>query len=57
MRKIISVAALTLAAITSAWGDATEAIDPKSAVEFVLSTCLPVMDDVASIDRMGQENN
>jgi hypothetical protein len=57
MRKIISVAALTLAAITSAWGDATGTIDPKSAVEFVLSTCLPVMDDVASIDRMGQENN
>jgi hypothetical protein len=56
MRKII--AALAFAAIvTPAWGDATETIDPKSAVDFVLSTCLPAMDDVASVDKMGQENN
>jgi hypothetical protein len=55
--KIISLAALTLAAITSALGDATETIDAKSAVEFVLSTCLPTMDDVANLEAMAREKN
>jgi hypothetical protein len=55
MREII--AALAFAAIvTPAWGDATETTDPKAAVEFVLSTCLPAMDDVASVERLAQEN-
>jgi hypothetical protein len=57
MRKIISLAALTLAAITPALGDATETIDAKSAVEFVLSTCLPAMDDVANLEAMAREKN
>jgi hypothetical protein len=52
-RKIIGTVALTLA-ITPAWGDDTETID---AVEFVLSTCLPTMNDIASIERMAEENN
>jgi hypothetical protein len=52
-RKIIGAAAITLA-ITPAWGDDTETID---AVEFVLSTCLPAMSDIANIERMAEENN
>jgi hypothetical protein len=56
MGKII--AALAFAAIvTPAWGDAVETIDGKSAVEFVLSTCLPAMDDVANLETMARENN
>jgi len=55
MRKII--AALAFAAIiTPALGDAIETIDPKSAVEFVLSACLPAMDDLTSVERLAQEN-
>jgi hypothetical protein len=55
MRKII--AALTFAAIiTPAWSDAPETVDPKAAAEFVLSTCLPAMDDVVSVERLAQEN-
>lgn len=56
MRKIVGAAALTLAAITPVLGDATETIDAKSAVEFVLSTCLPAMDDVANLEAMAREN-
>jgi hypothetical protein len=56
MHKLISAAALTLAAIIPAWGDATETVDPKSAVEFVLSTCLPAMDDLTSVERLAHEN-
>jgi hypothetical protein len=55
MRKII-IAGFILAASTPALGDAVETIDPKSAVEFVLSTCLPAMDDLASVERLAQEN-
>jgi hypothetical protein len=56
MRKLIGTIVLTLA-ITPAWGDATETVDPKAAVEFVLSTCLPTMDDLANVERMARENN
>jgi hypothetical protein len=60
MRKSV-LAGLALwvafAAFGKAQADATETIDAKSAVEFVLSICLPAMDDVASVDSMGQENN
>lgn len=55
MREII--AALTLAAITPAWGDVAEITDPKSAVDFVLSTCLPAMDNLANVEKMAAENN
>lgn len=55
-RKIIGAAALTLA-ITPAWGDATETTDPWSAVDFVLSTCPPAMDDLANVEKMAAENN
>jgi hypothetical protein len=53
--RMIGAAALTLA-ITPAWADATETVDPKSAVEFVLSICLPAMDDLSSVERLAQEN-
>lgn len=56
MRKVVSVAGTILAALTPAWGDATGTVDPKAAVEFVLSVCLPAMDEVANVERMGQEN-
>jgi hypothetical protein len=56
MRKII--AALALTSITApAWADATETVDPKSAVDFVLSTCLPAMDDVTHVEKIARENN
>jgi hypothetical protein len=55
MGKIIAV--LTLAAITPAWGDVAEITDPKSAVDFVLSTCLPAMDNLANVEKMAAENN
>jgi hypothetical protein len=55
-RKIIGAATLTMA-ITPAWGDATETVDSKSAVEFLLSTCLPAMDDIANVDAMARQNN
>src|SRR5258708_30977360 len=54
MRKIIGVAALTLAAITPALG---ADIEPKAAVDFLLSTCLPAMDDLANVERIAQEKN
>ena len=56
MHKIIDLAALTLTAITPALGDAIETVDPKAAVKFVLSVCLPAMDDVTNVERMAQEN-
>jgi hypothetical protein len=55
MPKIIAALAFALIA-TPAWGDATETVDPKTAVEFVLSTCLPAMDDLASVERLAEEN-
>jgi hypothetical protein len=51
------LAVIIVAASTPALGDATETVDPKSAVEFVLSTCLPAMDDLANVERMARENN
>jgi hypothetical protein len=59
MKKVVT-AAFALSVLFAASGkvqaDATETIDGKSAVEFV-SICLPAMDDVASVERMGPENN
>jgi hypothetical protein len=51
MRKIIGLAALTLAASPALAAD----IEPKAAVEFVLSTCLPAMDDLANVEKIAQE--
>jgi len=47
MRKIIGVAALALAASPALAAD----IEPKVAAEFVLSTCLPAMDDWRTLRR------
>jgi hypothetical protein len=55
MRKLTTALAFS-AIVTPAWGDAIETIDPKSAIEFVLSTCLPAMDDVANVEAMAQRN-
>jgi hypothetical protein len=56
MRKIIGGFAFAVI-ITSAWGDATETVTGNSAVEFVLSTCLPAMDDVTNVEAMAREKN
>ena len=60
MHKIIYLtlsAASVLAASTPARSDAVAVIDPKSAAEFVLKTCLPAMDDLANVEMMARENN
>jgi hypothetical protein len=50
MRKII--AALTLIAITPALA---ADIEPKVAADFLLSTCLLAMEDVAKVEKVAQE--
>jgi hypothetical protein len=60
MRKVIGLAlaaAFALAASASARSDAVAVIDPKSAAEFVLNTCLPAMDDLQKVEVMARENN
>jgi hypothetical protein len=60
MRKVIGLAlaaAFALAASASARSDAVAVIDPKSAAEFVLNTCLPAMDDLQKVAVMVRENN
>jgi hypothetical protein len=57
LRSLAVISVAIVAAITPALGDATETVDPKSAAEFVLSVCLPAMDDVTNVERMAQENN
>jgi hypothetical protein len=52
MNSLISVVALTLAAITPVLG--TD-IEPKAAVDFLLSTCLPAMDDLANLEKVGKK--
>jgi hypothetical protein len=58
MDKIICLTLSTvsvLAAGTSARSDAISGIDPKSAAEFVLKTCLPAMDDLANVELMARK--
>jgi len=60
MRKVMGLAlaaAFALAASASARSDAVAVIDPKSAAEFVLNTCLPAMDDLQKVEVMARENN
>jgi hypothetical protein len=52
MNKLISVAAFLVVASTP--GLAAD-VEPKAAVDFVLSTCLPAMDDLANVDKIAQE--
>jgi hypothetical protein len=56
MRNIIAALAFS-ATVTPAWGDAAETVNGKSAVDFLLSTCLPAMDDVTSVEAMARDNN
>jgi hypothetical protein len=49
MNKLISVAALTLAAITPAWSN--------EAADLLVKACLPAMDDLANVDAIGREND
>jgi hypothetical protein len=51
------ISSQAVAQISPAWSDAAETIDPKSAVDFVLSTCLPAMDDVTHVENIARENN
>ena len=59
MRKIIplALAAVFASAACISARSAVAVIDPKGAAEFVLKTCLPVMDDLANIETMAQEGN
>jgi hypothetical protein len=52
MRKIMGAAALSLA-ITPAL--AASELDPKAAADFVLSTCLPAVEDLAKVEKIAQE--
>jgi hypothetical protein len=54
MREIIGAAALTLA-ITPAL--AASELDPKVAADFVLSTCLPALEDPENIEKLAQDNS
>ncbi|SRR6266436_795185 len=51
------ISSQAVAQITPTWSDAAETIDPKSAVDFVLSTCLPAMDDVTHVEKIARESN
>jgi hypothetical protein len=51
MRKIISAA--VLAPITPAFG---ADIEPKAAVDCFLSICLPAMEDLANVSKMGPKS-
>jgi hypothetical protein len=53
-RKIIGAAALTLA-ITPAL--AASELDPKVAADFVLSTCLPALEDPENVEQQAQDNS
>jgi hypothetical protein len=58
MHKIICFtlsAVSVLAASTSGRSDAIAVIDPKSAAEFVLKTCLPAMDYLANVEVMARK--
>jgi hypothetical protein len=60
MRKVVGlalVAVCTSAASMPARSDAVAVIDPKAAVEFVLTTCFPAMDDLANVETMAQEKH
>jgi hypothetical protein len=57
LRSLAVISVAIVAAITPALGDATETVDPNSAADFVLSVCLPVMDDVTNVERTVQESN
>jgi hypothetical protein len=54
MRKIMRAAAFTLATNPAL---AASELDPKVAAAFVLSTCLPALEEPENVEKLAQDNS